>query len=79
LLVMSMVRFELVDQNTLPEEPHGWTAGNELGSVTLIWYSPICPGVKPTKAGLKAAETISALTYGNRGPALGLKSNCTAT
>src|ERR1019366_1320643 len=58
---MSMVRFDWIGsgQNagfpvqTLRVVQGKTAAGNAEGSCTLIWYRPTCPGVKPTKTGVR--------------------------
>jgi hypothetical protein len=56
-------------------------AGIEAGTMTLIWYMPTSPGVRPAKTGPGVnigapGVRISGLIYGRDGPALTRKSNC---
>jgi len=77
---MSMVRFEvtvlyIVQATCEHVDPHLSTAGIVLGIVTLIWYSPTCPGVNPAKIGVGDGIADARLTNGGEGMALLVKSN----
>ena len=75
-----MVRFDCavlyaVQATSEQVGPQLSTAGMELGILTLIWYTPTCPGVNPAKIGVGGGVAENRLTNGGDGMALLRKSN----